>query len=129
MMIIGVDFGSKRIGIATADTEAGMAFPMTVLDNNSDFFDNFKNICLKEKVELVVLGDSKDFNMVDNEIMKKITPFKERVEKELGIKVEMQSEFLSSAQALHNQPDTKMLDAGSATIILQAYLDRETNNQ
>lgn len=124
MKIIGVDFGSKRVGIATADTDAKMAFPLCVLNNNSSFFDEFKVLCQKEKVELVVLGESKNFEMENNRIMELILLFKEKVEKELNLEVVMQAEFFSSEQAKREQGENKMLDASAATIILQAYLDK-----
>ena len=80
MKILGVDFGSKRVGIAVADTEAGMAFPKAVLENSPKFFEEFKKICEVEKVSFVVLGESKDFNMDDNKIMEAIHAFKKQVE-------------------------------------------------
>ena len=124
MKIIGVDFGSKRVGIATADTETKMAFPKSVLINNDGFFDMFSKICREANIELVVLGESKYFQMENNAIMKEINEFKDRVEKELSLKVGMQSEFMTSEQARREQGENDMLDASAATIILQSYLDK-----
>ena len=124
MKIIGVDFGSKRVGIETADTETKMAFPKSVLINKDGFFDMFSKICIEENIELVVLGESKNFQMENNAIMKEINEFKDRVEKELSLKVEMQSEFMTSEQARREQGENDMLDASAATIILQSYLDK-----
>ena len=124
MKILGVDFGSKRVGIAIADTEAGMAFPKAVLEKNSTFFEEFKNVCEAEKVSFVVLGESKDFNMNDNKIMEAIHAFKKQVEDELHLSVIMHPEFMTSAQAVHEQGVNNMIDASAATIILQSYLDK-----
>lgn len=124
MKIIGVDFGSKRIGIATADTDAKIAFPKCVLKNDQGFFEMFKQLCQDENIELVVLGESKNFQMEDNLIMAEIIKFKDRIEKELALKVQMQSEFMTSMQAVHDQGENDMLDASAATIILQSYLDK-----
>lgn len=129
MKILGIDFGSKRVGIATADTDAGMAFPKTVLENDATFFDEFKKICELEKPDLIVLGESKDFSGRDNRIMQKITQFREKVENTMGLSITMHPEFLSSAQASRLQGENEMLDASAATIILQAFLDSSKNNE
>ena len=128
MKILGVDFGSKRVGIAVADTEANMAFPKTVLENNNSFFEEFKKICETEKVSFVVLGESKDFNMEDNKIMEAIRIFKKQIEGELNLTVVMHPEFMTSQQAIHEQGENNMLDASAATIILQSYLDKFKEN-
>lgn len=125
MKIIGIDFGSKRVGISVADSDAGIAFPKTVLHRNADFDNLFKKLCTEEGVELIVLGESKNFKMEDNVIMKEIMEFKGWVETELKLKVEMQPEFMTSAQAVHDQGQNDMLDASAATIILQSYLDKQ----
>ncbi len=127
MKLIGVDFGSKRVGIAIAETEGGMAFPKCVIKRGADFFEQFKKICLSEGIQIVVLGESKDFKMQDNMIMKEIQEFKEKVEKEMKLEVKLHPEFMTSLQAVHTQGENEMLDASAATIILQAYLDKKKN--
>lgn len=129
MKIIGIDYGSVRVGIATADTNAGVAFPKTVLENNRSFFDEFKRICEEEKPDLIVLGESKDYSGNDNLIMQKIKQFRDKVENEMGLSVAMHPEFLTSAQASRLQDDNEMLDASAAAIILQAFLDKSKNNE
>jgi putative Holliday junction resolvase len=125
MKIIGVDFGSKRVGIAIADTATGMAFPKTVIDNDKDFFENFRKIMAEEKADQIVLGESKDFEGKDNAIMGKINEFKKRVENDLGQNVNFQPEFMTSQQAGRLQGENEMLDASAACIILQAYMDKQ----
>lgn len=125
MKIIGIDFGSKRVGVAVADSDAGMAFPKTVLHRNADFLNSFKKLCVDEGAELIILGESKNFKMEDNTIMKEIMDFKNWVETDLKLKVEMHPEFMTSAQAVHDQGQNDMLDASAATIILQSYLDKQ----
>ncbi len=124
MKLIGVDFGSKRVGIAVADTQTQMAFPKEVLQRNADFFEVFKKICISEEAQIVVLGESKNFNMEDNHIMKEILKFKKDIEDILHLQVILHPEFMTSLQATHTQGENKMLDASAATIILQSYLDK-----
>ena len=124
MKLIGIDYGRKRVGIAVADTEAGVAFPKGVFPNDKFLFGEIKNLCKGYGVEQIVMGESKDFQGKDNKIMEDIKLFKKMLEIDLKIPVILEPEFMTSTQALHLQEDTKMLDASAAAIILQAYLDR-----
>lgn len=124
MKLLGIDYGEKRVGVAVADTETNMAFPKAVLPNNKFLMGEIKNFCRGYGIEKIVLGESKDFEGIENKIMKDIKMFKKMVEIDLKIPVEYMPEFLSSAQALHLQEDTKLLDASAAAIILQSYLDK-----
>lgn len=123
MRILGIDYGSKRIGVAMSDENSQMAFPKLVLQNDSKLIDNFQKIITENEIKTVVLGESKNYKMIDNEIMKEIIDFREILEKTFSVDVVMYSEILSSAQAEFFQGKTDMLDASAAAIILQSYLD------
>ena len=129
MRILGVDYGTKRIGVAMTDEGAQMAFPKLVLQNDAKVIENFKKIILENEIKTVVLGESKNFKMVDNEIMKEILDFRDVLEKELNVDVIMYSEIYSSAQAEFFQGKTDMLDASAAAIILQSYLESKKNKK
>lgn len=127
MKILGIDFGSKRVGIAVANTETGVAFPKAVLPNDKFLLGEVKSMIASLPAEIVVIGESKNFAGEKNPIMKEIEMFKKLIEIDTGIEVIYEPEFFSSAQAIHGQEDTKMLDASAATIILQSYLDKQKN--
>ena len=129
MRILGVDYGTKRIGVAMTDEGAQMAFPKLVLQNDAKVIENFKKIITDNEIKTVVLGESKNFKMVDNEIMKEILDFRDVLEKELNVDVVMYSEIYSSAQAEFFQGKTDMLDASAAAIILQSYLESKKNKK
>jgi len=129
MRILGVDYGTKRIGVAMTDEGAQMAFPKLVLQNDAKVIENFKKIITENEIKTVVLGESKNFKMVDNEIMKEILDFRDVLEKELNVDVVMYSEIYSSAQAEFFQGKTDMLDASAAAIILQSYLESKKNKK
>lgn len=129
MRILGVDYGTKRIGIAMTDEGAQMAFPKLVLQNDAKVIENFSKIITDNEIKTVVLGESKNFKMVDNEIMKEILDFRDVLEKELNVDVIMYSEIYSSAQAEFFQGKTDMLDASAAAIILQSYLESKKNKK
>ena len=126
--LMGIDYGSKRIGIALSDDYGEMAFPKTVLQNDGALFDNLRELIEKNGVEKIVVGESKDYKMRANAIMKDINSFCDKLRKVFALPVCTEPEFLSSHQAHHIQGKTKMLDASAATIILQSYLDKLKNS-
>lgn len=128
MRYIGIDYGSKRVGVAISDEEGKLAFPKGVLPNNRYLFTEIKNLCSKE-VGGIVLGESKDYQMKDNAIMEKIRRFKVELEQGIGIPVYFEPEFMTSHQASRFQQEKDLLlDARAAAIILQSFLDRQKNN-
>lgn len=127
MKYIGIDYGSKRVGIALSDADCKVAFPKEVIENNENFLVRVLEYVKKEKVEAVVLGESKNFKGEDNLITKDIQELKKNLEKE-GIKVIFEPEFMSSVQVERNFGKNEMLDASSAAIILQSFLDKTKNN-
>lgn len=129
MRILGIDYGSKRVGLATADTESGMAFPRSVINNDKDLLKVIKEIIKKEDIGEVVLGESKNLNGEDNDIMESIREFKNTLEKEVGIPIILQPEFYSTYGATRIQGDSEMIDASAAAIVLQSYVDKMKNNQ
>ena len=124
MKILGIDYGAKNIGIAISDEEQRIAFPKIVLKNDLTFFNLLKEIIEKEGVLKIVLGESKDFKMKDNPIMKDVERFKKDLNEKIGLEIVMFPEILTSHQAAKMMGEkNKMIDASAAAIILQSYLD------
>lgn len=127
MKYLGIDFGSKRIGVALSDIEGRMAFPHSVMQNGSDIVSRMTELCKKEGVDVVIIGESLDRNNKENPIMKKILPFKVALEGALGLPVLFHTEVLTSQEAKLIQGENAMHDASAAAIILQSYIDREAD--
>lgn len=125
MRYLGIDFGGKRIGIAVSDDNGGIAFPLSVIQNDKNLLENISKIIKKEKIEAIILGESKNFQNESNPIMVEIEEFKKNLEEKLKIKVFYEPEFLTSQQAKKIQGENQMHDASAAAIILQSYLDRK----
>lgn len=124
MRYLGIDYGSKRVGVAISDSTLAFANPLAVLKNDSFLVSEIQKICKEKVVTGVVVGDSKDFDFKDNYIMKEIKPFVENLKKVLGIPVYMHPEFLTSREAEHIQGRGEMLDASAAALILKSYLEK-----
>lgn len=125
MRYLGIDYGAKRIGIAISDPNGAMAFPRVVLDATDDPVAVVVDLCKKESVEKIVVGESVNLDGAHNPIMKKITAFAEELARQTGLPLAFISEVYSSEEAKRTQGDHAMGDASAAAIILQSYLDRE----
>ena len=123
MKILGIDYGTKMIGIAMSDDDAQMAFPHSVILNDYKIIENFEKIISENKVEAIVMGESKNYKMEDNLIMEDVINLKKVLEMKFDLEVDLHPEVLSSAQAEFFQGKTEMTDASAASIILQSYLD------
>ena len=127
MKYLGIDFGEKRVGIAVSDEDGKIAFPTAVLANDKELLKNIVDLCMKNAVETVVMGESRDYQGQINDIMWKINGFKKQLET-IGFKVIFEPEFMTSIQASQITGENKMLDASAAAIILQSYLNRNTTS-
>ena len=126
--ILGIDFGTKRIGLALSDEKGEMAFPLRVVKNDGGAISAIAEIAQKNNISKIVIGESKDFSMKDNPVMEFVREFETSLHKETGIEIVYEPEFLTSHQAHHLQGKNEMLDASAATIILQSYIDRQKHN-
>ena len=127
MRLLGIDYGSKRVGIALSDELQQFAFPNTVLPNDKKLMREIEKIALQNEVEKIVIGDSKDYNGQPNEIMKKVVPFVEELRLALRLPVEMELEFMTSAEAVHLQGKNDSLDASAAALILKSFIEKKNN--
>lgn len=135
--ILGIDYGTKRIGVALSDTGAQFGQPYSVIKNSKTTKDEVLakiiDIIKTEQVAEIVLGESKDFKGQDNTVMSVIRDFKSRLECALvflappTVPVVFEPEFLTSHQAEYFQGKHDLLDASAAALILQSYLDKKNN--
>ncbi len=125
---MGIDFGMKRVGVALSDENASFAFPHSVMKNDAALFNNIVTLAERENVDIIVLGESRDYTGKPNPIMEHINRFKEQLEKEGNMHVVLELEFLTSAEAERIQGKTETLDASAAALILKSYLDRRCGN-
>lgn len=128
MKYLGIDFGSKRVGIAVSDEEGAMAFPYEVILNDKKLLEKIEEIIKKEKINKIVIGESKNFAGEANKIMAEIRIFKKELEEKAKLEIIFEPEFMTSQQAELIQGKNEMHDASAATIILQSYLDSHVHN-
>ena len=132
MRYLGIDFGSKRIGLALSDEEGMIAYPHSVVKNTKNTLDEIMAIYRKEGADEVVIGESKNLDGTPNPIMEDIDDFVAMWTMVDGTIINYEPEFYSSHQAVKMRgKDAKhdKIDASAAAIILQSYLDRLKNKK
>jgi len=127
MRYLGIDYGTKRIGVAISDEGGTLAFPYVILENSKGSIGEIKTICAHESVEKIVIGESVDYKGQPNIVKKEIDKFILDLKKIIGVPIVEEREFMSTQQARYYQMKRKHVDDSAAAIILQSYLDRKNN--
>ena len=123
MRLLGIDYGTKHIGIALSDEGGQFAMPLNVLSSSKNLLQEVLEIIKENKAEEIVMGESRDYKGKANAVLAKSLEFKKQMEAE-GLKVHLEPEFMTSENAERLQGKHDMLDASSAALILQSFLDK-----
>ena len=124
MKYLGIDFGTKRIGIALSDEGGTFAFPKGILEQNGAI-GKIVNVCLEEGVQGVVIGESLASNEQENDLVHAANAFAERLRTEAKIPIYFEREDFSSVEAHRYQIKAGARDDSAAAIILQRFLDKK----
>ena len=120
MKYLGVDYGTKRIGVAVSDDAGRVAFPLTTIAAGPEALSDVDALIKKNHARQVVVGESRNFKGEANAVMEDIEQFKKDLEELCGLKVVYEPEFLTSALAERSGGD----DSSAAALILQSFLDK-----
>ena len=137
MRYLGIDYGTKRVGIALSDEEGRMAFPECILSNDHTLLPTLVSLIKEKGVGMIVVGESLDLEGKENPLMTKIRAFAEVLIRETSLPVAYEQEFFTSAAAARSPLGEQKAvarkvssekrehnDASAAALILQSYLDR-----
>lgn len=136
MRCLGLDLGSKTLGIAISDRTNFIASVYKTIffkdEDYSSLIEPLREIVLNEDIGTIVLGLPKNMNNSLGPRAMITLEFKEMLEKELGIEVIMEDERLTSVISnnilisanVSRNKRKKKVDGMAAEIILQSYLDR-----
>ncbi len=135
--IMGIDFGRKRTGVAVTDPLQIIAGNLATVPTHT-LMQFIKDYMAREQVDRIVIGQPTQLNGQPSESMKYITPFVNRLRKELPeMPVVMYDERFTSTiahQAMidggmkkSDRRDKARVDAIAATIILNDYLQSKQN--
>ncbi len=125
MRLLGIDYGSKRVGTALTDEAGLMAFPHTVLKNSPTLLADLEQIINDKKVTEIVIGHSLDKNSQPNKIQVAIEELMTDLTLATGLPIHLQPEQFSTQAALQIQGRTDMTDAAAAALILDSFITRK----
>jgi len=119
---MAIDYGEKRVGIASTDDSGHFALPRAVWQNDLNLVDKILRFKDEEGIDKIIVGESKKLDGSVNPIQKEIERFKGELE-ERGAEVVSHPEVFTTVEARRLQGQTKMIDASAAALILKNYLD------
>lgn len=134
MRILGLDIGTRTVGVAVSDPLGWTAQGITTIKrkNYTEDMNEIKKICDQYGVETIVAGMPKNMNGTIGPSGEMVMEFCERLKSVVNIKIEFWDERLTTVAAhkamleadLSRAKRQKIVDKMAATYILQGYLDR-----
>lgn len=140
MRILGLDFGSKTVGVAISDPLMITAQGVEIIRRDSEnkirkTLQRIEELIKEYEVEKIVLGYPKNMNGTDGERVEKTMEFKEALERRTGLPVIMVDERLTTVSAdkimmesgIRRENRKEYVDEIAAMLILQNYLESVRN--
>lgn len=133
MIILAVDLGKARTGLAICDKTEFLASPLAQISekNPEQLLEKVAQVVLAKEVELIVVGLPKNMDGTEGESAQYAREFGKKLKEKTGIEVKMQDErgTTITAHKYLNATNTRgkkrknVVDSVAATIILQNFLD------
>jgi putative Holliday junction resolvase len=132
--ILGIDFGTRRIGLALSDPTGTLASPLPFLENTApkNVTASLKELVQTHEVQIVVVGMPRNMDGTYGPAAAKVREFISQIQPHLSAKIIEQDERMTTLQAskdlsrmgLSQKELRKKIDSSSAGLILQQFLDR-----
>lgn len=134
--ILGVDYGTKRVGLAVTDEEQLIASPLTTV-HSSEIYPYLKNYLASENVEAIVVGMPRDLYNKDSHSSEAVRQFVAALKNKFKAhpiilhderyttKMAMAA-MISGGSSKSERRKKENIDKLSATIILQSYMEAES---
>lgn len=131
---LGIDFGTRRIGLALSDPAGILATPLPFLENNSlkEVVAKFQELVKSHGIQKIVIGLPRNLDGSYGPSAQKVREFITQIQPHIPAEIISQDERLTTAQAsrglsqmgLTQKDLRKKVDSSSAALILQQFLDR-----
>ena len=135
--LIGLDLGSKRIGVSICDDKQLIATPLKTINRNSlkDLVDELRLIVDENDIKGIIIGNPLNMDGTSGSSAQSVKDTSENIEKSINLPVCLWDERLSTVGAfnLSSQLDInvskreKKIDENAATFILQGAIDFLSN--
>ncbi|MEK7114081.1 MAG: Holliday junction resolvase RuvX [Patescibacteria group bacterium] len=134
MRYLGVDYGSKKVGLALSDEAGVMGFPHRIVRNSPRLIDELCALVAKENIGAIVIGKSRTLAGGENPIAKDARALGSLVTLRARVPVFFESEVFTSTEA-RRMPGKEIksrapkkhaaVDASAAALILTSFLTRQ----
>ena len=133
MVILGVDPGQRRVGVAISDEDASLAFPLETVERTSslDVLSRIAAITEEREVGHIVVGYPLRLDGTRGGAARRAEGFAKKVAEHTGLRVELWDERFSTGAAeeslrrggVPGRRRRELVDQAAAALILQSYLD------
>jgi putative Holliday junction resolvase len=132
--ILGIDYGSVRVGLSISDPLGLIAQPIEAFRNDASLFVNLGQVSARENVTLIVVGMPFNLKGQKAQKAKEVQKFIGRLKEELGIEIHTWDERFTTTIAnqtmlamgtkkKERQKKDGRIDSMAAAVMLQGYLD------
>ena len=132
MRYMGLDLGTKTLGVALTDSSGTIASPLKTIkyDNINSLIDEVINIIEEKNVSEIALGLPKNMDNSMGFAADRSLSFKEKLEQKTDVKVTLVDERLSTVEAqnylinegMRREKRNKIIDAVAASVILNTFI-------
>ena len=129
MRYLGIDYG-LHMGISVSDEKNIFAYPVCVLNKKNNIIEELRKIIENYKITHIIMGNPLNLDGSISDKSKEVLKFRETLKQNFQCEVILIDERLTTVEANKVLQDTegrkrkKVIDAVSATIILDSYLDK-----
>ncbi len=140
MRILGLDYGTKTVGVAVSDALQITSQPLETITRKQEnklrqTYARIEELCAEYEVSVIVLGNPKNMNNTLGERAEACASFKENLERRTGLDVVLWDERLTTVESnrilmesgVRRENRKEVIDKMAAAIILQSYLDLQEN--
>jgi len=135
--LIGLDLGSKRIGVSICDEKQLIATPYKTIhkSKNNELIEELKNIIQENEIKAIIIGYPLNMDGTSGSSAQSVNDVSKNIDKEIDVDVCLWDERLSTVGAfnLSSQLDVnvskreKNIDQNAAAFILQGAIDYLNN--
>ena len=124
---MGIDFGTKKVGLALTDESGSMAFAHSVIPNDKALLRSVVELITAEDVTAVVIGQSLNLDGTANPVQAHIEEFIADLTLQTPIPIHLEPEQLTSRQAATTTGRNDQIDAAAAALIVESFLAKQKN--
>lgn len=123
MKLLALDIGEKRIGLATGDTDLGIAFPGEIFEHEKGIYERIAEFCAQENIEQMIIGHPITMGGEKGTAVQRTELFVTKLKEYIDLPMKFFDERFSTKTARKEVSSKTHVDAAAAAIFLQQYLD------